>query len=52
MVIESALACSELLLKLEGIKVSEGIILPSDQDMDSGLKVCIICFFTLSFPFA
>jgi hypothetical protein len=36
--IQNALACSELLLKLAGIEVSEDILLPSDQHIDASLK--------------
>lgn len=36
--IESAVTCSQLLLKLAGIKVAEEVVLPSHQDIDSGLK--------------
>lgn len=36
--IQSALACSELLLKLAGIELSEDIVWSSDQGIDAGLK--------------
>lgn len=36
--IRSAVACSRLLLKLAGIKVSEDIVLPPNQAIDASLK--------------
>ncbi|WP_243518942.1 hypothetical protein, partial [Candidatus Cardinium sp. cBcalN1] len=36
--IESAVACSKLLLQLSGVKPSGGIVLSSSEDMDTALK--------------
>ena len=36
--IQNALACSQLLLELAGIKILEDIVLSSHQHIDTGLK--------------